>query len=144
MSTEASVLEPFARSYTEPRRLIRLKLRRADSDEPTKNLGEMARVRQAANGGGFQNTAARIAQRNLCAFDSFLQHVAVRRAAHAPLEQLGKMVGAHASQSGEVEQAQIFRQMVTAGEVDDTFALHVVDDIVLPLLAGSLAPRPAT
>jgi len=30
-------------------------------------------------------------------------------------------------------------QMMTAGEFDDAFALRVVDDIVLPLLAGSLA-----
>ena len=44
----------------------------------------------------------------------------------------------------EVIEAQIFRQMMTAGDLDEAFARHVVDDIVLPLLAGSLAPRPAT
>ena len=43
----------------------------------------------------------------------------------------------------EVIEAQIFRQMMTAGEFDDPFAQHVVDDIVLPLLAGSLAAGPA-
>jgi AcrR family transcriptional regulator len=40
----------------------------------------------------------------------------------------------------EVIEAQIFRQMMAGGEFDDPFAQHVVDDIVLPLLAGSL-PR---
>ena len=39
----------------------------------------------------------------------------------------------------EVIEAQIFRQMMIAGDLDDTFARHVVDDIVLPLLAGSTA-----
>jgi AcrR family transcriptional regulator len=44
----------------------------------------------------------------------------------------------------EVIEAQIFRQMTTMGELDDAFARHVVDDIVLPMLAGSLAaPQPA-
>ena len=40
----------------------------------------------------------------------------------------------------EVIEAQIFRQMTTAAGLDDAFAQHVVDDIVLPLLAGSAAP----
>jgi hypothetical protein len=40
----------------------------------------------------------------------------------------------------EVIEAQIFRQMTTAAGFDDDFARHVVDDIVLPLLAGSIAP----
>jgi AcrR family transcriptional regulator len=40
----------------------------------------------------------------------------------------------------EVIEAQIFRQMTTAAGLDDAFARHVVDDIVLPLLAGSAAP----
>jgi AcrR family transcriptional regulator len=40
----------------------------------------------------------------------------------------------------EVIEAQVFRQMMTAADLDDTFALHVVDDIVLPLLAGSINP----
>jgi AcrR family transcriptional regulator len=37
----------------------------------------------------------------------------------------------------EVIEAQIFRQMMIAAELDDTFARHVVDDIILPLLAGT-------
>ena len=40
----------------------------------------------------------------------------------------------------EVIEAQVFRQMMTAADLDDAFARHVVDDIVLPLLAGSIAP----
>lgn len=40
----------------------------------------------------------------------------------------------------EVIEAQIFRQMTTAGGLDDAFARHIVDDIVLPLLAGGIAP----
>jgi AcrR family transcriptional regulator len=40
----------------------------------------------------------------------------------------------------EVIEAQVFRQMMTAADLDDAFARHVVDDIVLPLLAGSTAP----
>jgi AcrR family transcriptional regulator len=44
----------------------------------------------------------------------------------------------------EVIEAQIFRQMTTAGAVDDAFASHVVDDIVLPLLVGSLARHQPT
>jgi AcrR family transcriptional regulator len=40
----------------------------------------------------------------------------------------------------EVIEAQVFRQMTTAADLDDTFAGHVVDDIVLPLLAGSITP----
>ena len=44
----------------------------------------------------------------------------------------------------EVVEAQIFRQMMTGAGLDDTFARHVVDDIVLPLLSGSVgAPGPA-
>jgi AcrR family transcriptional regulator len=37
----------------------------------------------------------------------------------------------------EVIEAQIFRRMTTAQGLDDAFARHVVDDIVLPMLAGS-------
>ena len=40
----------------------------------------------------------------------------------------------------EVIEAQVFHQMMTAADLDDTFARHVVDDIVLPLLAGSINP----
>jgi len=39
----------------------------------------------------------------------------------------------------EVVEAQLLRQMVAGGELDDAFAHHVIDDIVLPLLAGSVA-----
>jgi AcrR family transcriptional regulator len=39
----------------------------------------------------------------------------------------------------EVIEAQVFRQMAAGGELDQRFARHVVDDIVLPLLAGSAA-----
>jgi AcrR family transcriptional regulator len=54
--------------------------------------------------------------------------------AAAPLAQL----------THEVIEAQIFRQMMTGAALDDTFARHVVDDIVLPLLSGSVAaPGPA-
>jgi len=40
----------------------------------------------------------------------------------------------------EVIEAQIFRQMMIAADLDDTFARHVVDDIILPLLAGTTIP----
>lgn len=39
----------------------------------------------------------------------------------------------------EVVEAQVFRQMAAGGELDERFARHVVDDIVLPLLAGAAA-----
>ena len=39
----------------------------------------------------------------------------------------------------EVVEAQVFRQMAAGGELDQRFACHVVDDIVLPLLAGAAA-----
>jgi AcrR family transcriptional regulator len=39
----------------------------------------------------------------------------------------------------EVIEAQIFRQLMTASDLDGSFAAHVVDDIILPLLAGSTA-----
>jgi AcrR family transcriptional regulator len=41
----------------------------------------------------------------------------------------------------EVIEAQVFRQMMTGSELDDAFARHAVDDIVLPLLAGSVPPE---
>jgi AcrR family transcriptional regulator len=44
----------------------------------------------------------------------------------------------------EVIEAQLFRQMMTGDELDDAFARHVVDDIVLPLLAGRGAPSKST
>jgi AcrR family transcriptional regulator len=44
----------------------------------------------------------------------------------------------------EVVEAQLLRRMITGGELDEAFARHVVDDIVLPLVAGSAAqPGPA-
>ena len=39
----------------------------------------------------------------------------------------------------EVVEGPLLRQMVAGGELDDVFAHHVIDDIVLPLLAGSVA-----
>jgi hypothetical protein len=39
----------------------------------------------------------------------------------------------------EVVEAQVFRQMAAGGELDQWFARHVVDDIVLPLLTGAAA-----
>ena len=39
----------------------------------------------------------------------------------------------------EVVEAQVFRQMAGGGKLDQRFARHVVNDIVLPLLAGSAA-----
>jgi AcrR family transcriptional regulator len=39
----------------------------------------------------------------------------------------------------ELVEAQLLRQMIAGGELDEAFARHVVDDIVLPLLAGSVA-----
>jgi hypothetical protein len=43
-----------------------------------------------------------------------------------------------------VIEAQIFRQMMTGAPLDDAFARHVVDGIVLPLLRASIsAPDPA-
>jgi AcrR family transcriptional regulator len=51
----------------------------------------------------------------------------------------GGAASALASLAHEVIEAQVFRQMMTGGELDDAFARHVIDDIVLPLLAGSVA-----
>jgi AcrR family transcriptional regulator len=39
----------------------------------------------------------------------------------------------------EVIEAQLFRQLMMSAELDSTFARHVVDDIILPLLAGTIA-----
>ena len=45
----------------------------------------------------------------------------------------------------EVVEAQLLRQMIAGGGLDDAFARHVIDDIVLPLLAGKMAqPGPAS
>lgn len=40
----------------------------------------------------------------------------------------------------EVVEAQVFRQMAAGGEFDRSFARHVVDDIVLPVLAAAAGP----
>ena len=57
---------------------------------------------------------------------------------------LPPIAGTLAHLAHEVIEAQIFRQMMTGADLDDTFARHVVDDIVLPLLTGSIAaPGPA-
>jgi Tetracyclin repressor-like, C-terminal domain len=40
----------------------------------------------------------------------------------------------------EVIEAQIFRQMMIAADLDDSFARHVVDHIILPLPAGTTVP----
>ncbi len=39
----------------------------------------------------------------------------------------------------EVIEALLFRQLMTSAELDSRFARHVVDDIILPLLAGTIA-----
>ena len=97
------------RANPEQGRLSGLKLRRTDPDKPPKHSGEVAWVRKSRDSGSVQDAAPRITQRNLCPFDSLLQHIPVRCAAHASLEQLGKMVSAHACQFSQVGQADIFR-----------------------------------
>jgi AcrR family transcriptional regulator len=53
--------------------------------------------------------------------------------------------GQLASLVHEVVEAQLLRQMMSGGELDDAFARHVIDDIVLPLLVGSVAqPSPTS
>src|SRR5215470_7953118 len=93
----------------EQRRLIELKLRGSNADKPPKHAGEMAWIRKSRDSGRVQDCAPRITQRNLCPFDSLVEHITVRRATHASLEQLRKMVGAHTRQFSEVGQADIFR-----------------------------------
>jgi hypothetical protein len=44
----------------------------------------------------------------------------------------------------EVVEAQVFRQMVAGSEFDEAFARHVVDDIVMPLLSGSVRREPGS
>jgi AcrR family transcriptional regulator len=41
----------------------------------------------------------------------------------------------------EVIEAQVFRRMTIGAGLDDNFGRHVVDDIVLPLIAGTIAAR---
>jgi hypothetical protein len=43
----------------------------------------------------------------------------------------------------EVIEAQVLRQMMNAAALDGAFARHVIDDIVLPLVAGHMAGGPA-
>src|SRR5690349_17746144 len=90
------VLSPSQRS------LVGLKMRRTDADEPAKHSGEMAGVLKPREDGSLQDTAFRITQRILRAFDPLLQQVTMGRAAHASLEQLGKMVSTHAGQCREL------------------------------------------
>src|SRR5215470_18820003 len=87
---------------SEQRRLMRLKLRWTDSNKPAKHSGEMAWIRKSRDSGSVQDCALRITQRNLCPFDSLLQYITVWRALHASLEQLRKVVSAHARQFSQV------------------------------------------
>jgi AcrR family transcriptional regulator len=43
----------------------------------------------------------------------------------------------------EVIEALVFRQLMTTADLGGSFACHVVDDIILPLLAGTPGPSPA-
>jgi len=75
--------------------------------------------------------------RSLFDHDSVAEQIigrAVRRG-ELPAPAAGRLAGlVH-----EVIEAQIFRQLMTASALDDSFAAHVVDDIILPLLAGRTA-----
>jgi AcrR family transcriptional regulator len=79
--------------------------------------------------------AARL--RSLFDHDSVAEQIigrAVRRG-ELPAPAAGRLTGlVH-----EVIEAQIFRQLMTASSLDGDFPGHVVDDIILPLLAGSTA-----
>ena len=80
--------------------------------------------------------------RSLFAEDSVSEQVVGRAVARGELP--AHAAAALAQLTHEVVEAQIFRQMITGADLDDTFARHVVDGIVLPLLAGSVAaPGPA-
>jgi AcrR family transcriptional regulator len=73
--------------------------------------------------------------------DSVSEQIIGRAVARGELPALAAGTLAHLAH--EVIEAQIFRQMMTGAALDDSFARHVVDDIVLPLLTGSIAaPRP--
>jgi AcrR family transcriptional regulator len=79
--------------------------------------------------------------RSLFEEDSVSEQIVGRAVARAELPP--SAAGKLAHLMHEVIEAQILRQMMTSGALDDAFASHVVDDIVLPLLAGSLAsPEP--
>jgi len=76
--------------------------------------------------------------RSLFAKDPVSQQVigrAVKRG-ELPPQSAGKL----APLVHEVVEAQLLRQLVAGGELDDDFARHLIDDIMLPLLAGSVAP----
>jgi AcrR family transcriptional regulator len=75
--------------------------------------------------------------RSLFNEDSVSEQIIGRAVARGELPALA--AGTLARLAHEVIEAQIFRQMMTGAALDDTFARHVVDDIVLPLLAGSIA-----
>jgi AcrR family transcriptional regulator len=80
--------------------------------------------------------------RSLFAEDAVAEQVIGRAVARGELPAHAAAALAHLAH--EVIEAQIFRQMMTGADLDDAFARHVVDDIVLPLLAGSTAgPGPA-
>jgi AcrR family transcriptional regulator len=74
--------------------------------------------------------------RSVFAEDSVSATIIGRAAARAELPPGtgGKLAGlVH-----EVIEAQVFRQMVAGSEFDEAFARHVVDDIVMPLITGSV------
>jgi AcrR family transcriptional regulator len=75
--------------------------------------------------------------RSLFDHDSVAEQIigrAVRRG-ELPAPAAGRLAGlVH-----EVAEAQIFRLLMTDSALDGSFATHVVDDIILPLLAGSTA-----
>jgi hypothetical protein len=75
--------------------------------------------------------------RSLFNEDSVSEQIISRAVARGELPAVA--AGTLARLAHEVIEAQIFRQMMTGAALDDTFARHVVDDIVLPLLAGSIA-----
>ena len=80
--------------------------------------------------------------RSLLAEDSVSEQVVGRAVVRGELP--AHAAAALVQLTHEVVEAQIFRQMMTGADLDDTFARHVVDDIVLPLLSGSAAaPGPA-
>jgi AcrR family transcriptional regulator len=83
-----------------------------------------------------------VSLRSLFAEDSVSEQVVGRAVARGELPAHAAAVLAQLTH--EVVEAQIFRQMITGADLDDTFARHVVDGIVLPLLSGSVAaPGPA-
>jgi AcrR family transcriptional regulator len=76
--------------------------------------------------------------RSLFDQDSVAEEVVGRAVARGELP--ARAAGKLARLVHEVIEAQVFRQMTTGADLDEAFARHVVDDIVLPLLAGSTSP----